>query len=704
MSSSKSPNGSRNIRNSGLHVPDILSESNRSTSGGSIRSIGNNGHRHHRRTRRGRHRSSFTESQNRPTSFTEGAKRAFSLILGTDDSEEDEDSRSNNHYHDGRLMLTARWTGKWKRRLILLTVISVLLTLLSRSIYNGNNSDGGSTASATTNGVHSTNGNDDVTTTEFDNVKQSCREFFEPDPIMKLKNMSTVENLKYGAVASDNAICSNLGLSILRDHGGNAVDAAVATTLCLGVVNPASSGIGGGGFILIHSDADSHESIVEHKNYTSPPFDDKRNQTSLPSTLSSSAKKEEDESNERRKTTANAPENTTSQEGKKKKKKVSEFIDCRETAPSAATYDMYENLPPKSSVDGGLAIAVPAELRGLELAHSRHGSLPWKDVVRPAMELARDGFEVTHYVAYDIAINKEKIQKFPDLMRVLSKNREGKSLLELGDTLKRPELAKTLELVMERGADAIYTGNLAQQIVKDIQNAGGIITESDLANYRPVVRDPLISRDVFGFTMIGSPPPSSGGGAIIGAARFLSGYATPMSSFADTLSKHRLVEAMKHVFAIRMSLSDPAYNTSVTVDAINDMTRGSYMEKLRRQTPDGSVLPLSQYGGRKWAQLNDGEGQGKMVDAHEGDRRKMKASTTTVQQPEDGEGQYQRQMRLFGYLEDHGTTHLSVVDKDRNAVAITSSVNTYYGSGVTSPSTGIIFNSQVRKNTLHSLQ
>eukprot|EP00957_Ditylum_brightwellii_P211277 15365986-Ditylum_brightwellii.AAC.2 len=82
----------------------------------------------------------------------------------------------------------------------------------------------------------------------------------------------------------------------------------------------------------------------------------------------------------------------------------------------------------------------------------------------------------------------------------------------------------------------------------------------------------------------------------------------------------------------------------------------------------------------------------------------MKASTTTVQQPEDGEGQYQRQMRLFGYLEDHGTTHLSVVDKDRNAVAITSSVNTYYGSGVTSPSTGIIFNSQVRKNTLHSLQ
>eukprot|EP00957_Ditylum_brightwellii_P064488 4893996-Ditylum_brightwellii.AAC.1 len=175
MSSSKSPNGSRNIRNSGLHVPDILSESNRSTSGGSIRSIGNNGHRHHRRTRRGRHRSSFTESQNRPTSFTEGAKRAFSLILGTDDSEEDEDSRSNNHYHDGRLMLTARWTGKWKRRLILLTVISVLLTLLSRSIYNGNNSDGGSTASATTNGVHSTNGNDDVTTTEFDNVKQSCR-------------------------------------------------------------------------------------------------------------------------------------------------------------------------------------------------------------------------------------------------------------------------------------------------------------------------------------------------------------------------------------------------------------------------------------------------------------------------------------------------------------------------------------------------
>lgn len=164
---------------------------------------------------------------------------------------------------------------------------------------------------------------------------------------------------------------------------------------------------------------------------------------------------------------------------------------------------------------------------------------------------------------------------------------------------------------------------------------------------------------------------------MIGAARFLTGYTDSVSSFPDTLSKHRLVEAFKHVFSIRMSMSDPAYSNN-THDAAKDMVEGNYMNKLREATLDHGVLPLSEYGGKKWCQVKDeSEGNYKEIaeDAHEGDRR--------------------RRLRLFNYLEDRGTTHLAVVDKDRNAVSITSTVNTYFGSKVVSPSTGLVFNDEM---------
>ena len=122
------------------------------------------------------------------------------------------------------------------------------------------------------------------------------------------------------------------------------------------------------------------------------------------------------------------------------------------------------------------------------------------------------------------------------------------------------------------------------------------------------MRSPLIAHDVGGFTVVGAPPPSSGGAAVIGAARFLASYTAPFVSFADTLSKHRMVEALRHAFAIRMSLSDPAFNTNVTMDATNDLVHGSYMDHLHSLTLDNDTLPLSMYGGKKWAQLNDSDG------------------------------------------------------------------------------------------------
>jgi len=477
---------------------------------------------------------------------------------------------------------------------------------------------------------------------------------------------SVVEDLEHGAVASDHPVCSEIGVKILRDEGGNAVDAAVATALCLGVANPASSGIGGGAFILIHSDMAPHTKKTDAPDFVSPDFIDARDPADL-------------------------------QREQEHGTKVTEVIDCREVAPAAATTNMFVDLPKNASAIGGLAIAVPGELRGLELAHARHGRLSWSEVVEPAAQLALAGVPVGAHLAKDIfSKNREK----GNVGSILTKNNDMVTPLKKGDILRQPKLGETLMAVMEGGADAMYKGTRGEQIASDVQEAGGIMTAADLSEYQATLRSPLIAHDIAGFTMVGPPPPSSGGAAIIGAARFLSGYVAPFVSFADTLSKHRMVEAMRHAFAIRMSLSDPAFNTNTTLNAANDLVQGSYMEQLRKSTMDNDTLTLSMYGGAKWAQLNDSDGSGIGTDAHEGDRKRRLGSMENLSERELA--------RRFGYLEDHGTTHLSVIDKDRNAVSITSSVNTIFGSGVLSESTGIVLNSQVSctalRNTFYYVQ
>ena len=497
----------------------------------------------------------------------------------------------------------------------------------------------------------------DTETSKAGNIgTDSCGAFFEPDPIMALKAPSTIENVAHGAVASDHPVCSELGNSILRDLGGNAIDAAVATMLCLGIANPSSSGIGGGAFILVHGDATHHQQTIGQANFVSPDFIDARNP------------------NER------APVRGGY---------VTEVIDCREVAPQAATTNMYQGKPNTASTHGGLSIAVPGELRGLELAHARHGRLSWAAVVKPAVNLARYGVDVGAHLAHDIAGNTKFLSQMDGLRTLLTKNNDGITLLQEGDKIKNPMLADTLEAVMNYGANAVYMGDRATSIAKEIQQAGGIVTEDDISSYRATLRSPLIAKDINGFTMVSVPPPSSGGAAIIGAARFLAGYKLPMASFADTLSKHRLVEAMRHAFAIRMSLSDPAYNNDTVQDAVNDLVDGDYMDNLRKNTLDNATLPLSRYGGEKWAQLHDKEGNNNATDASEGDRRRNLRDTHTEEDPR------RHLYRRFGYLDDHGTSHLSVVDKDGNAVSITSSINTYFGSGVVSKSTGIILNDQM---------
>ena len=291
-----------------------------------------------------------------------------------------------------------------------------------------------------------------------------------PQDVIKLKNLNNVQDKRRGAVATDHEVCSKLGVSILRDHGGNAADAAVTTALCLGVVNPSSSGLGGGAFILIHFDA-SHVKNLRN-NSSEPPFEDAR----------SDATKLEERERIVAEEDVMIKEHSPSRRGK-----VTEVIDCRETAPMNATFDMYEALPPESSIFGGLSIAVPGELRGVELLHYRHGSLAWAEVVRPAMELARDGFQVSRYLATMINETKKYFTTLPDLALMLTKNNDGVTPLKEGDVMKRKDFAKTLEIIMEKGANVLYEGDLAEMLASDIQRQGGIITSNDLSNYRPVL-------------------------------------------------------------------------------------------------------------------------------------------------------------------------------------------------------------------------
>eukprot|EP00980_Cylindrotheca_fusiformis_P004801 scaffold1028_cov135-Cylindrotheca_fusiformis.AAC.11 len=462
------------------------------------------------------------------------------------------------------------------------------------------------------------------------------------DPVDALRNDSSLDGLKHGAVASDHKICSEIGMSILRD-GGNAVDSAVATILCLGVANPASSGLGGGAFILIHSDKTNFESRVKQGEI--PRFHDATDGTVF-------------ESNG----------------------KITEVIDCRETAPAAASVDMFDTKPVSASSFGGLAVAVPGELRGIELAHARHGKLPWGSVVQPAIDLAENGVPVSQHLAFEIKLAAEeasrKHEEFPSLRSFVTKEDSWLTYFKEGDLLKNPKLAKTLRLIATKGSNGLYTGETAQRLADDVKAVGGILSEKDMTNYLPTLRKPLIGT-ASGFTIAGIPPPSSGGATLMGAARFLSGYPSPLASAPDTLSVHRMVEALRHAFAIRMSLSDPDFNTNKTATAVKDLTEGDYMEKLRQATLDNDTLPLSLYGGKKWAQLKDVDGKSKVAkDAHEGDRRRSR--------------RLRQLSRRFGYLEDSGTSHLSVVDNDGNAVSVTSSINQLFGSYVFSNSTGIV--------------
>lgn len=397
-----------------------------------------------------------------------------------------------------------------------------------------------------------------------------------------------VETYGNGIVAADDYRCSKIGSNILTD-GGNAMDAAIGVALCLGVVSPASSGLGGGCFILGYN-ASSYKSL---------------------------------------------------------------FIDARETAPLNSSQNMYVGNP-SLSVNGGLAIAIPGELKGLYLAWQKQGGgVSWSRIVQPSIDLAKK-WEISPTVARYIlkieTVVKSNTMLYSDIYEMYFNN-DG-TPKKSGQYIQNPQLANTLQGIADQGPDYLYgiNSNIPNLLAKEIQNAGGIITANEIRSFQPTIRD-AVEMDVFGYKLYGAPPPSSGGVIVAAILQFMSGFKEPIAS-QEGLYYHHLVEAMKHTFAIRMSLGDPDYVNLTSV--MNDLLNGDLINELQQITREDWVLDsIEKYGG-----------------------------------PDYG-------VKYQVIPDDHGTTHISVLDKDGNAVAITSTVNTYFGSKILSTSTGIILNNEM---------
>jgi len=379
-----------------------------------------------------------------------------------------------------------------------------------------------------------------------------------------------------GVVAAAKPEASQAGIAILK-KGGNAVDAAVAVGFALGVLEPNASGIGGGGFMVIKL-ASMKEAVV---------------------------------------------------------------IDFRPTAPAAATPDMYaldERGRPigNASVEGGLASAVPGEVKGLLYALEHHGSkkLTRAEVIQPAVDWAERGVPVTVNLAQIIRDNFAKLTKYEHGLAIYAVDGFAP---EVGDTIVNRDLANTLRLIQARGAGAIYAGDIAARIVAEVRKRGGILTLDDLAGYQVKVRRP-VTGTYRGYTIVTAPPPS-GGAHVLQLLNIVEQLGLAALGEQSAASAHAWAEACKLIFADRAAYSaDPDF-VRVPTDGL---VSKAYAKTLAALVRPGAVMPAP---------------------APPGDPAKYESGSTTS---------------------------FSVMDRDGNMVAVTKTINMFFGSGVVVPGTGII--------------
>ncbi|XP_016118197.1 gamma-glutamyltranspeptidase 1-like [Sinocyclocheilus grahami] len=321
-----------------------------------------------------------------------------------------------------------------------------------------------------------------------------------------------------------------------------------------------------------------------------------------------------------------------------------ETINARETAPKNASENMFGDGTEKNPA--GLFIGVPGELHGYKLAHERHGRLNWSKLFEPSIKLARGGFKIGKALAKAIKANKDIILNNAALCEVFCKSNT--TILKENDDISFPKLADTYETIANYGISAFYNGLLTQSIVDDIKAEGGIITREDLMNYTADLKEYALNFTV-GKYIFHAPDAPFGGPVLTFILNILKGYNLSSSSVSTirnkTLTYHRIIEAFRFADVKKSKLGDPR-DESVK-EVVKNMTSESFADSIRSKIKD--YIKQERY--------------------------------------DDKEGHYPD--------DDHGTTHLSIIGEDGSAVAVTSSINNYFGSKVRSNSTGIIFNDQM---------
>ncbi|XP_036000466.1 glutathione hydrolase 5 proenzyme [Fundulus heteroclitus] len=317
------------------------------------------------------------------------------------------------------------------------------------------------------------------------------------------------------------------------------------------------------------------------------------------------------------------------------------IINSRETAPSKVNPDLL-NYCPKSFklISGGIWIGVPGEIRGYEMAHKLYGKLPWADLFQPTIKLAREGFPIPLVQGLSIqSIDKNQTQSLWNIFSDKNGN-----LLKAGEIIKFEKLADTLEMIANNGADVFFTGKIAEDLVHDVQEAGGVLTLEDLASYKATVTDAWVVP--MGEYQMYIPPPPSGGALLSLILNIMKGYqmkSSPQSTDQKVQFYHRYVEAFKFANGLKKHIRDPNFKSEKIANQIKEGSFANYIRSL--------------------------------------------ISSNRTHDPEF--------YNLTSYLDSMGTTHLSVLAEDGSAVAVTSTINYIFGSRVYSPSTGIILNNEL---------
>jgi gamma-glutamyltranspeptidase/glutathione hydrolase len=345
------------------------------------------------------------------------------------------------------------------------------------------------------------------------------------------------------AVAADHPLASRAGAEVLA-AGGNAVDAAVATSFALSVVRPFSCGIGGGGFMLVHLRED-------------PPAETSRGAG------------------------------------------MTVAINYREMTPAAIGPEFFEDKPAKASTVGGLAVGVPGTVAGLLSAHVAHGKLERAAVLAPAIRLAREGFAVDEAYAKAAADAIKDFEAEPALKHRFAFTWErflGGGSVKVGDVIRLPEQAAALELIARDGVDAFYRGAIAEAIVRAVKADGGVLTLEDLRAYQVESGAPIVS-EFAGMQVLGMPPPSSGGIAVAQVLGILEraklgALAERFGSKAPPYSA-LIAEAFKHAFADRARWLGDGSGGAALAEKLLDP---AYLDRLASRTAVGRTRSPSYYG------------------------------------------------------------------------------------------------------------